>query len=315
MTILFKFKPLPVPVIAQHFIEMSNITRLSLSCAIHGLILFSGDIFAANLDCMVKPEMYVELSSPVAGIVETLLVDKGDHVSKGQALAQLEASVELAKFNQAKADADTNSDLRNQKVKLEYALRNRDRYRSLFTTNIISQIEKDKVETEVVLAEIELKKAAERKNSATLALELAKAQLEVKTIKSPIDGIVIDRYAMPGESVSERAIMKLAQVNPLRVELIAPTEYFGLIKPGMEVEVRPELPAKKVVKATVTKVDQLIDPASGSFTVRMTLPNPSDELVGGVNCIATFEFATPAASTTPTPPAANVIPVNPPAKR
>ncbi len=285
---------------------MSTINRSPLIYVLPGLAIASANLSAANLDCMVKPEMYVELSSPVAGIVETLLVDKGDHVDRGQAVVQLEASVERAKFNQAKADAATNSDLHNQKVKLDYATRNRTRYRSLFTTNIISQIEKDKVETEVTLAEIELKKAAERKNSAALALELAKAQLEVKTIKSPIDGIVIERYAMPGESVSDRAIMKLAQVNPLRVELIAPTEYFGLIRPGMEVEVRPELPAKKVVKATVTKVDPLIDPASGSFTVRMTLPNPSDELVGGVNCIATFGFETPTVVTTPSPASAPV---------
>ncbi|MDT4290567.1 efflux RND transporter periplasmic adaptor subunit [Methylomonas sp. MO1] len=286
--------------------------------ALLGPGLFSGTVLAANLDCMVKPEMYVELSSPVAGTVEALLVDKGDHVAKGQPLAQLEASVEWAKFNQAKADAETNSEVRNQKVKLEYATRNRARYRSLATTSVISQIEKDKVETEVVLAGIELKKAEERKKSAMLALEMAEAQLEVKTIKSPIDGIVIDRYAMPGESVSDRAIMKLAQVNPLRVELIAPTEYFGLIQPGMEVDVRPELPVKKVVKATVTKVDQLIDPASGSFTVRMTLPNPSDELIGGVNCIATFDFATPAATTTPTPPPfapQNAAPAGPVIKR
>lgn len=291
----------------------SGIKRLSWTLL--GFVLFDGPVIAANLDCMVKPEMYVELSSPVPGVIESLLVDKGDHVVKGQAVAQLEASVELAKFNQAKADAETNSDLRNQKVKLDYAMRNRTRYRSLFTTNVISQIEKDKVETEVSLAEIELKKASERKNSATLALELAKAQLEVKTIKSPMDGIVIDRYAMPGESVSDRAIMKLAQVNPLRVELIAPTEYFGLIQPGMEVEVRPELPAKKVVKATVSKVDQLIDPASGSFTVRMSLPNPDDQLVGGVNCIATFNFATPAAATTPTPPSPTAVPTTPSIKR
>lgn len=292
---------------------MSRIYRFSR--ALLGLGLINGPALAANLDCMVKPEMYVELSSPVTGTVEALLVDKGDHVTKGQAVAQLEASVELAKFNQAKADAETNSDLRNQKVKLEYATRNRTRYRSLFTTNVISQIEKDKVETEVVLAGIELRKAEERKKSASLALELAKAQLDVKTVKSPIDGIVIDRYAMPGESVSDRAIMKLAQVNPLRVELIAPTEYFGLIQTGMEVDIRPELPAKKVVKATVTKVDQLIDPASGSFTVRMMLPNPDDELVGGVNCIATFDFATPAATTTPTPPSPVVSTGNPPVKR
>lgn len=267
-------------------------------------LLPAGFTIAADLDCMVKPEMYVELSSPVTGVIENLLVDKGDHVVKGQPLAQLEASVELAKFNQAKFEAETNTDLHNQKVKLEYAIRNRERYRSLSTTKVISQIEKDKAETEVNLAEIELQKASERKKTAGFALALAKAQLEIKTIKSPIDGIVIDRFAMLGETVNDRPVMKLAQVNPLRIELIAPTEYFGLIQQGMEVDIRPERPAKKAFKATVSKVDPLIDPASGSFTVRMVLPNPDASLIAGVNCIASFNFAPPAVSNLPNGPAA-----------
>jgi len=61
----------------------------------------------------------------------------------------------------------------------------------------------------------------------------------------------------------------------------------------MEVEIYPERPANKTFKARVTVVDQLIDPASGSFTVRMALPNPGDELIAGVNCLARFNFATP----------------------
>lgn len=285
-----------------------QLSRISLLIALSP----AGFATAADLDCMVKPEMYVELSSPVTGVIENLLVDKGDHVVKGQALAQLEASVELAKYNQAKFEAETNSDLHNQKVKLEYALRNRERYRSLSTTKVISQIEKDKAETEVDLAQIELKKASERKKTAGLSFALAKAQLEVKTIKSPIDGIVIDRFAMLGETVNDRPVMKLAQVNPLRIELIAPTEYFGLIQQGMEADIRPERPAKKVFKATVSKVDQLIDPASGSFTVRMVLPNPDEALIPGVNCIASFNFATPAVSNLPAGPVA--APLAPPAE-
>lgn len=280
-------------------IETSPVSVRRISIPILLSLLPCGFAVAADLDCMVKPEMYVELSSPVTGVIENLLVDKGDHVSKGQPLAQLEASVELAKFNQAKFEAETNSDLHNQKVKLEYALRNRERYRNLSTTKVISQIEKDKAETEVDLAQIELKKASERKKTAGLSFALAKAQLEVKTIKSPIDGIVVDRFAMPGETVNDRPVMKLAQVNPLRVELIAPTEYFGLIQSGMEAEIRPERPAQKVFKATVSKVDQLIDPASGSFSVRMTLPNPDNDLIPGVNCMASFNFATPAINNLP----------------
>ena len=157
----------------------------------------------------------------------------------------------------------------------------------------VPQFEVDKAQTEYVLAQHELAKAREIRVMARVNLELERSQLALRTILSPIDGIVVDRYANVGESVEGRSIMKLAQVNPLKVELIAPTEYFGLIQKGMVAEVYPEQPENQVFKATVTIVDKLIDPASGSFTVRMTLPNPGDKLVGGVNCITRFSFKTP----------------------
>jgi len=197
----------------------------------------------AELDCLIRPEMYIDLSSPVDSTLKEMLVKTGDAIKKDQPLVQLESS-----------------------------------------------IEKDKAETEVALAGIELSKAREKKQLAQLSLEQAQAELALRTIKSPIDGIVIDTYARVGESVADRTIMKLAQIDPLRVELIAPAEYFGLIKQGMKAKIYPERPANKTFQATVTVVDQLIDPASGSFTVRMAVPNPGDKLVGGVNCIARFDF-------------------------
>lgn len=84
--------------------------------------------------------------------------------------------------------------------------------------------------------------------------------------------------------------MRLAQIDPLRVELIIPAEHFGKINPGMKVNIFPEHQNDKAFLATFTVVDQLIDSASGSFTVRMSLPNSSNELVAGVNCIAKFDF-------------------------
>jgi len=253
---------------------------------------------AAQLDCMVKPEMYVELSSPVPGVLEKVFVSKGDHVSRGQVLAQLESSVETAKVKQLKFEAANNSEIENKKAQLQYAIRNRNRSETLFDKGSLSRGEKDKAETDVTLAETELALAIEQKKSAALMLEVANTQLALKTIKSPLDGIVIDRYAMIGETVENRAIMKLAQINPLRVELVAPTEYFGLIQNDMVVEIRPERPVGKSFQATVSVVDQLIDPASGSFSVRMALPNPDDKLIGGVNCIAIFGFDPPSLNNT-----------------
>jgi RND family efflux transporter MFP subunit len=246
----------------------------------------------AQLDCMVKPEMYVELSSPVNGVIETLLVEKGTYIKKGQPLALLESSVEKAKVQLAKLQANSYNDIKNKRAQLKFALRNKKRLENM-TKQTVSLSEKDKVETEATIAGIEFKKASENKRIAQLNLALEESRLELKTIKSPIDGIVIDQYLSIGESVKDRPLMKLAKIDPLRVELIAPTEYFGLINKDMQVEIRPERPANKTFKATVSGVDKLIDPASGSFTVRMTVPNPSDQLVGGVNCLAKFGFETP----------------------
>ena len=259
--------------------------------------LFAGRVAAAEaeLDCLVKPEMYVEVSSPVISVLEEILVETGDVVTRGQPLAKLESSVEKARVKMAQLQVDHISDIENRKVQLQYKKLNHERMQELRVKKSVPQFEADKAKTEYASAILELAKAREIRIMARANLEMERSQLALRTILSPIDGIVVDRYAMVGESVEGRSIMKLAQVNPLKVELIVPTEYFGLIKKGMEVDIYPEQPANQVFKATVTIVDQLIDPASGSFTVRMVLPNPDDKLVGGVNCLARFDFETPAA--------------------
>ena len=279
--------------------ERMKLTRLLPLFLLPG---FSSPLFAADtaeLDCLVRPETYIDLSSPVDTTLKKLLVEVGDDISKGQPLVQLENSVQYAKLELAKKQAESWIDVENRRVQLQYAKRNLQRVEDLYKKNSVSQFEKDKADTEVKLAEIELVKAKENRLLAQLTLEQAQAELALRTLKSPIDGIVVDIYAKAGESVIDRTIMKLAQVDPLKVELIAPTEYFGLIKPDMEVDIIPERPADKSFKARVRVVDQLIDPASGTFTVRMALPNPGDELVGGVNCIARLDFAASAAQGSP----------------
>jgi RND family efflux transporter MFP subunit len=230
----------------------------------------------------------------VISVLEEILVDTGDTVTRGQPLARLEASVEKARVKMAELQVAQVSDIENRKVQLQYKKLNHERMQELRAQNSVPQFEADKAQTEYELAKLELAKARELRIMARANLEMERSQLALRTIVSPIDGIVVDRYAMVGESVESRSIMKLAQVNPLKVEVIAPTEYFGLIEKGMQAEIYPEQPANQVFKATVNTVDKLIDPASGSFTVRMVLPNPDDRLVGGVNCVARFDFDTPA---------------------
>jgi multidrug efflux pump subunit AcrA (membrane-fusion protein) len=95
----------------------------------------------------------------------------------------------------------------------------------------------------------------------------------------------------PGENVFEQAkIMKIAQIDPLLVEVHLPIAVFPVIKEGMKAEVRPSQPAGTVHIATVSVIDKVFDAASDTFGVRLMVPNPKRNMPAGVNCTATFPF-------------------------
>lgn len=65
-------------------------------------------------------------------------------------------------------------------------------------------------------------------------------------------------------------------------------ELLGAIKVGMQADITPENPVGQVYKAKVTIVDRVIDAASGTFGVRLELPNPKYLLPAGLKCKVSF---------------------------
>ena len=119
---------------------------------------------------------------------------------------------------------------------------------------------------------------------ADLELQRTSAEVERRTIRSPINGVVVERFMSPGEFPKQERIFKLAQINPLRVEAYAPVSLLGKITAGTDVQLRPEAPVGGVYKAKVTVVDRVVDAASGTFGIRMELPNPDLRVPAGLKC-------------------------------
>ncbi len=92
----------------------------------------------------------------------------------------------------------------------------------------------------------------------------------------------------PGERVDEEPILKIAQIDPLRVEVILPASLFGSVTVGMRAAVVPEFPGDKVHVASVEIVDRIVDAPSGTFGVRLELPNPDHGIPGGLHCHVRF---------------------------
>lgn len=241
-----------------------------------------------KLDCVIEPYMVTEISSPVDGIAEVVLVEKSEYVTAGQELARLNSAVEAAIVELAKAHANMAEEVRSRQTNWDFATRKEKRLKELRKTEAISAVEKEEAEMETELARLEFRKAQAKKYIAGLELSRAQAVLEQRIIRSSIDGVVIERYVSPGESVKDRALFKIAQINPLRVEVIAPARMFNTVKPGDKAVVIPDNGASETYSATVAVVDKVLDAASGTFYIRLSLPNEDQKITAGTRCKVAF---------------------------
>jgi membrane fusion protein (multidrug efflux system) len=213
------------------------------------------------LECLLEPFMTVNIGSPVPGALSAVMVSRGDVVRNGQPVARVDSRVRLAAVEMAKARA-------------EYTKRRVARNEELYKDDLLSSQEKDEMETDALMAELEL---MERQT-----------QVEIRWIRSPFNGVVVERFKGPGEYVQEAEIMELAQIDPLNVEVVMPVQYYGQIKPGMSAKVRPQGPIGGSYDAKVKVIDKVIDAASGTFGVRLEIPNPGNKVPAGLRCEVDF---------------------------
>jgi RND family efflux transporter MFP subunit len=250
---------------------------------------------AEPLACLIQPYQEAEIGTQVVGILDRVLVERGDYVKKGQPVALLSSEVERAALQAAKLRAQATAELKAAASNHEFAQKKRVRTEDLFQKNFISQQASDQANTEAQVAEMRLRQAREQQRLAQQELALAQAQVAQRTIRSPLTGVVVEKYLSEGERVEEKAIVKVATIDPLRVEVIVPATHFSRIKQGMSATVKPDAADAEPRSAKVIVVDRVIDAASNSFRVRLELPNPNLTLPPGVRCKVDFDASNTAA--------------------
>ena len=245
-----------------------------------------------DFDCLLAPSRTVEIRSPVSGLIERVYAERGSVVKQGAPLVSLESSVERAATELARFKSTTKGSLDSADSRLAHAERKLRRRSDMATQNFISSQDRDDAEAEFRIAQADALTARENKQQAMLELTYANAQLGLRQIRSPFDGVVVEQTMFPGElaEIGENrpSIMKLAQINPLHVKAILPMALFGKVKVGQRVEIVAEKPIEGRYIANVTVVDKVIDAASGTFQARIDLPNANGALPSGIKCKVTL---------------------------
>ena len=251
---------------------------------------------AQALDCMIQPHQVVQVGSAAPGVIERIAVDRGDLVTRGQPIVHLNASVERAALAVARERAQGNGETTVATSSQELAQSELQRAKELYEKDFVSKTYLDKARAESGVAGGRTDQAQERRKLANRELELAAAQLDLRTIRSPVSGVVVERFMSPGEYVEQKPILRLASIDPLRVDVLVPAIAFGQVEPGMKGSVVPELLKTGQRIAVVKSVDRVIDAASNTFRVRLELPNPDAAIPAGLRCKVYLGLTLPAAS-------------------
>ncbi len=241
-----------------------------------------------EFDCVIIPSKIANLGSNVSGIIKSVRVDRNDFIEKWHTVAVLDNKVEKAMLDLAKLRASLTSDIALSKASYDLALREQKRVQKAYVKGVLTMHDKDVADTDVKLTSLKMTQAQEKKLLADKEFARVDAVFKEHTVNAPFSGVIMDRFKIEGEFVSDEPIVRLAQLNPLHVEVILPISERKKIKKGMMAQVCKSSEPDSQWIAKVTQVDRVMDVASGTFGVRLVLPNKKYSIPAGLQCDLKF---------------------------
>lgn len=151
----------------------------------------------------LNPVITVDVGSQVSGKIEDIYVDFNSEVKEGQIIARIEQSSFLTRVQQNKANYQSAvASVEKSKVMLESNKKKLDRALDLFNKDLISFEEKETAETQYYSSKADLQSSEAKLEQSKSQLESSQVDLDYTIIKSPINGVVINRNINVGQTVA-----------------------------------------------------------------------------------------------------------------
>lgn len=214
----------------------------------------------------------VSLISPLTdGLVSTMFVDVGDHVSEGQALGRLDPVI--ARHELATAEAALAEEL----ARLQEAERRREEAAEVHAEALIAG-----TVYESSVAEANIRAAVVRRLQAER--DRRKEILDRHTVRAPFAGLVARKMAEAGQWVQRTdALFELVDSDVLRVDVSVPQNRYADVVAGTPATIRFDALPDAPVEAVVTTRLAIGDPAARTFLARIEIDNPETKFAPGMS--------------------------------
>jgi len=274
------------PSYANQSIETEIVTPQTIT----GTILATGKVLAA--------EDRTAVIGPVnSGRIVRLYAGQGSRVKKGQRLADLEsADIDQAESDYLKALADAENARRTAAAEIKLAQETYDRTKTLYEKTIVPgknlqaaehDLEVAKASAAASIASTKAALTAARRrllilgmNDAAIDALSTKQDLgAVFSLKSPIDGIVVERNASLGATVGTDAnLFKIIDISRVWVDANVFEKDLERVRNGQEVKLMTTAFPGTAFSGRVILISTVVDPETRTVKVRTEVPNPDGRL-------------------------------------
>lgn len=194
--------------------------------------------------------------SKVRGIVQELSVEEGDYVRAGQIIAKIEDDQYRIEAERAKATLDRlfNDYQRNQEL----------------------------FEKELISAEVYENSRFEYESQKS-AYELAELNYQHTSIKSPISGVISERFVKIGNMIGiDQDVYRVTDFDPIQAVLFIPEHERSKIRVGQRTELAADAIPNEIFTGRVERISPTIDPTTGTFKVTVYMDQDQDDLRPGM---------------------------------
>jgi RND family efflux transporter MFP subunit len=230
----------------------------------------------------LRPLAQAEVGSKTLGLLDAVLVDRGDRVKRGQLLALVRPS-DLPDQLVAARGALTQT-----QASTSLARKNFERASQLAPGGVVSQQELQ--QAQAALATAEAQEAAAKAQVGAYATRLGETRIE-----SPLDGVVTVRRLDPGALVGTNAgstIVTVARIDVLRVFVTVTERDVRLVQLGQEAHVEVDALPGKSIKGTVARLSPTLDPGTRTLDAEVQIDNAAGDLKPGMFGRASIVVAT-----------------------
>jgi RND family efflux transporter MFP subunit len=247
-----------------------------------------GAVQAAEYVGLVHPLSDIQMSVPVAGVVQRVLVKPGQWVREGQALLELDSTVQQLELRRRGIIVEDESELAASRARVEVMTELQRMMESVAnTTSSISREELLKQRLETVSANGRLVQLQTQKRREQVEFDQAKSDLGQRTLRAPVAGMVVDaplevgEWAKPGDNV-----LRIVDATNVELRFSLPLEALAAVRVGSRLSAGFESGRGLITaEGQVQFVSPVADPASGLSEVRAVFANPRGLLRPGVKGI------------------------------